>query len=107
MAVALAEVVLNTRKSPESAEIGERLRALRNERGLTAREVALGMGLGSPESYRQYEKGHIRHWATVIPRLARGVTSTAGVTSRLHFTTLARGLRHRKAPSRLLGRGLL
>lgn len=73
MAIAIAEVLVSTRKSPESAQIGERLRAVRNERALTAREVAIGMGLTSPESYRQYEKGHIRNWPIAVPKLARGL----------------------------------
>lgn len=64
---------MNPRKSVESAETGDRLRAIRNERGYTAREVALGMGLTSPEGYRQYEKGNIKNWSTAIPRLARGL----------------------------------
>lgn len=68
---------MSTRKSPESADVGERLRRVRNERGLTAREVAVGMGLTSPDGYRQYEKGNIVNWPVALLRLARGLRMDA------------------------------
>lgn len=73
MAVAVAEVLVRVRKTPESAEIAERLRRVWIGTGLTARDVAAGMGLSSPESFRQYLKGNIANWTTAVPKLARGL----------------------------------
>ena len=73
MAVAVAEVFVSARNSPESAAVAKRLRAVWADTGLTAREVAVGMGLTSPESFRQYLKGNIRDWRQAVPKLARGL----------------------------------
>lgn len=73
MALAVAEVLVVTRKTPETAQIAERLHGVWLETGLTARDVALGMGLSSPESFRQYLKGNIVNWSAAVPKLARGL----------------------------------
>lgn len=73
MAVAIAEVVVPVRRSSETVDIAQRLRLVWLETHLTAREVAVGMGLTSPESFRQYLKGNIVNWPAAVPKLARGL----------------------------------
>lgn len=60
------------RADPEALIIGGRLRALREQMGLTQREVADRVGM-TDGGYSSVERGHARMFVTDIPRFARAL----------------------------------
>lgn len=59
-------------RHPEAVEMGQRLRSLREELGVSRIEVAAIMGL-TEEGYGHYERGFSRIVSTDLPKLARAL----------------------------------